>query len=397
MTFNITYCLFSLITFGIIGNVSFGAVSEKAMNSRSVSMTGLNLPKIIYAVPDVEINVYFDNVILVPNISNVIVDVSCEKGLQQNERWTYVASDGDEGDYPFMIHIRDADNKVVDTAHSVVRVSPKNTGKGQKITLLCIGDSLTHASVYTKHLLEITESPDEPNITLIGSHYPCDDADRINRHEGYGGWTAQRFVTHYTDFARQGDYKERGSPFLYKSSSGELALDFQKYCREFNASQSPNFVTIFLGCNDVFNSNDENITGNIDLMLSYYDTLIKMIHNSTRKTKIGLMLPVPPAATQDAFGANYKNGQTRWQYKRNQHTLAKRMIEKYENLESRNIFIVPTNLNLDCHNNYPGQLMKVNAQSERTILRQINGCHPNDSGYKQIGDSVYCWIKSGLL
>ena len=42
-----------------------------------------------------------------------------------------------------------------------------------------------------------------------------------NRHEGYGGWTARRFATHFTGVARRGDYRKRGSPFLYKNADGE--------------------------------------------------------------------------------------------------------------------------------------------------------------------------------
>ena len=50
------------------------------------------------------------------------------------------------------------------------------------------------------------------------------------------------------------------------------------------------------------------------------------------------------AGTQDAFGANYVNGQTRWQYRRNQYRLVDRMLEKYASSESRHsgpVHIVP--------------------------------------------------------
>jgi hypothetical protein len=105
---------------------------------------------------------------------------------------------------------------------------------------------------------------------------------------------------------------------------------------------------------------------------------------------------VPPAATQDAFGANYGNGLKRWQYKRNQHRLVQRMMIKYANLEAENIYIVPTNVNIDCVRNYPQHVVKANARSEQMLMRQNNGVHPDKPGYQQIGDSLYCWIKSRL-
>jgi hypothetical protein len=239
-----------IIICGVISYTTVSAAPGELAKGKENSVINLNLPQIIYAVPEIEMNVYFDNVTLTPNISNFIFDVSCEKGLQQNERWTYIPSDTDAGDYLLSITVLDSNNKIIDNAQSVVRVVPKGSGKGQNLTFLCIGDSLTHASVYTKHLLESTKSDNEPNITLVGSHFPTDSEGSRNRHEGYGGWTAQRFVTHYSDFARQGDYKERGSPFLYKSLNGEPALDFQRYCKDFNNSKNPDFVTIFLGCNE---------------------------------------------------------------------------------------------------------------------------------------------------
>ena len=63
-------------------------------------------------------------------------------------------------------------------------------------------------------------------------------------------------------------------------------------------------------------------------------------------------LPVPPAANQDAFAANDASGQTRWQYRRNQHRLVERMLERYashspEPSAARRVHLVPTHVGLD--------------------------------------------------
>ena len=142
----------------IIGATSAVIFLGGNTDNKVVSKVKLSLPPIIYAVSGIETNVYFDNVTLTLNISNFVFDVSCEKGLQQNERWTDVPSDTDAGDYPFSIKVLDANNKITNNAQSVVRVVPADSGKGRDMTLLCIGDSLTHTSVYTGHLLEITKS-----------------------------------------------------------------------------------------------------------------------------------------------------------------------------------------------------------------------------------------------
>ena len=228
---------------------------------------------------------------------------------------------------------------------------------------------------------------------MIGSH-GVEQTLGLNRHEGYGGWTAQRFTTHFAEIARQGDYAKRGSPFLYTQADGTVKLDFQHYCQDVNEGRFPDAMTIFLGPNDIFSYQDESITAGIQGMLSHYDKLIEMVKTASPATRIGVMLPVPPAASQDAFGSNYASGQTRWQYKRNQHFLVSAMIKRYGNRQSDGIHLIPTHLNLDAIHNYPTEVVAPNAHVDLKIVRQSNGVHPSAPGYRQIGDTVYAWLAS---
>jgi lysophospholipase L1-like esterase len=355
----------------------------------------LILPKNIYAVQGIESNIYFDNICLVPNITNYIFDVNCSKGIQQMERWTFMPSSADIGSYPMMIEVRDETNEIIARASTVVRVIPKEAGAGQKIKMLLIGDSLTHASIYSQHILDLCRGDSEPQITLLGSHVP-DSNCPANRHEGYGGWTAKHFITYYTGTARTGTYQGCGSPFLYEDSNAVPILNFSQYCIDINGGKGPDFVTILLGANDVFSATDDNIKRSIDEMLVYYDKLIKMIHDFRSDIPIAVLLPVPPAATQDAFAFDYSCGQTRWQYKRNQHHLVEQLIKHYDNRESENISIVPTNVSLDCMHNYPLNKTICNARTSEQITRVNNALHPAATGYQQIGDALYCWLKHAL-
>jgi len=356
----------------------------------------LLLPATIYAVAGVETNVYFDNVVLVVNSANVAFDVTCAKGTQQNERWTYTPKADEVGDYPFTLDVRDDTNAVLATAASTIRVAPARAGSGQTLSLLCIGDSLTHHGVYPQHLFDLCKAEGNPALTLVGSHSPGATGPTELRHEGYGGWTAQAFVTRYTGVARTGDYRKRGSPFLYADADGHPKLDFARYCAEMNGGAAPDFVTIFLGCNDTFSATDANIDASIDTMLTHYDILIQMIHGLSKDTRIGAVLLVPPAASQDAFGSNYASGQTRWQYKRNQHRVVERMTEHYGGRESENLWLIPANVNLDGVHNYPENAAPWNARTTRAANRLSNGVHPDGTGYRQIGDSIYCWLKSQI-
>ena len=361
----------------------------ETQNDQPRSTIRMVLPREIFAVVGVETNLYFENVVLVLNPANYLFDVHCSKGRQQDERWTWTPTDGDVGEIPLQLDVRDEFNLLVAQAKVVVKVVPARLKKS--VSLLLVGDSLTHASIYSQYLLDLTSKPGEPVVALIGSH-SVDAKYPANRHEGYGGWTAQRFATHFTETARQGDYTKRGSPFLYKQPDGSMKLDFQSYCRDINDGKYPDFVTIFLGPNDIFSFTDDTITGGIQNMLAHYDRLIEMIHAASPSTRIGVMLPVPPTATQNAFGSNYASGQTRWQYRRNQHALVEAMIERYSGRRSKGVWVIPTHLNLDCVHNYPTEVVAPNAHSDTKIVRQSNGVHPSPAGYRQIGDSVYAWL-----
>jgi lysophospholipase L1-like esterase len=386
-----------------IGTLSFhagmsvaGPPERHVSNEVFAGKIRLILPKTIYAVPGVEMNVYFDNVVLAISPANYAFDVTCVKGTQQTERWTYIPVASDVGDYPFEIEVRDDQNKVIARAKSTLCVVPADAGAVRSITQLCIGDSLTHHSVYTEQLLHLFNQPGNPYLNLIGTHHPYENYPVENRHEGYGGWTAERFATYYTETARKGDAPTRGSPFLYPGSNGKPKLDFPRYLQEANQGKAPDVVTIFLGCNDVFHATDDDIESVVTKAVGFYDNLVVMIRSTCKNTKIGIVLIPPPAETQDAFGNNYGCGQTRWQYKRNQHHLVERLMQHFGNREKENIFLVPVFINLDCLHNYPCETVPCNAQTTQPTIRQNNGVHPATQGYRQIGDTIYCWMKYTL-
>lgn len=352
----------------------------------------LALPPVIDAVVGLEANVYFDNVSLVLNPANYACDVHCAKGKQQQERWTYIPQPDDVGEHPFQLDIRNERNELVARGRSILRVITAGRGEGREAALLLIGDSLTHASAYPQRVVTLCQKPGNPKLSLVGSH-GLGGTPGVVRHEGYGGWTAQRFATHATGTPRKGDYAQRASPFLYPDKESKPALDFAAYCRDVHDGHFPEFVAIFLGPNDIFSFDDSTIDAGIRTMLENYDRLVGMVHAAAPETRVGVMLPVPPAASQDAFGANYASGQTRWQYKRNQHRLVERMLEHYGRRDAERIHLVPTHVNLDCVHNYPTESVNFNADSELRGVRQNNGVHPALSGYDQIGDSLYAWLK----
>lgn len=350
----------------------------------------LLLPPMIYAAPGREANLYFDNVVLAPKGRTYLFDVNCGKGRQQEERWTWTPTEKDSGDYALTLEVRDLDDKIVAQGKTVVRVARADAGQGQPLSVLVIGDSLTGASVYTDELLKLFAAPGNATLKLVGTHKPAGTVEG-NVHEGYGGWTFSRFMTQYV--ATPQEKPNMGSsPFVFLQD-GKPVFDFPRYVREKLGGNVPDVITVMLGTNDVFGAKDENLEEVTTTILDNAEKLLAGIRSGAPNAKIGLIPTVPPSASQDAFGANYAANQTRWQYRKNQHRLAERLMGRFGNREAEKLFIVPAYINLDCVNNYPQLEAPVNARTTQKNVRANNGVHPAAEGYRQIADSIYGWLK----
>jgi lysophospholipase L1-like esterase len=361
-----------------------------AAGGSTVPEIELLLPPCLYAAPGLECSLYFENTVLVINPANLAFDVGCLKGSQQRERWTFTPKEGEVGDYALSLTVYGEGNRLLGQAGTVVRVV--DPAAKAALSVLIVGDSLTNASVYPAQVLENAASDERLEIRLIGTNVPRKDNPAL-RHEGYGGWTAARFVSHYETEAWR-DGRRAGSPFVFMGDDGKPVLDYARYCREVNEGKAPDAVTILLGCNDTFGATEENQADAINACLANMDTLVRAIRAFGPATAIGILLPAPPAGSQDAFGANYGCGQTRWQYRRNQHRLVRAMTERYGKRQQEGIDLLPSSVVVDPLHGFPTQTVKANARSTVDMVRLSNGVHPNECGYRQIGDALYGWLKA---
>ena len=174
------------MTFGLVFTIVDAADKPTAVeNATTNGSTRLALPAELCAVTGIECNVYFDNVFLALNPENYAFDVTCSKGRQQAERWTWMPTDVETGEYPFQLEVRDDQNRVVSRGNTTLKVVPITPDKKRNLSLLLVGDSLTHASVYSQHLLDLSSKFGQPALTLVGSH-GIGPTLGANRHEGYG-------------------------------------------------------------------------------------------------------------------------------------------------------------------------------------------------------------------
>ena len=349
----------------------------------------LLIPEKIYAVPGVETNVYFNNVVTVINPANYVFDVECVKGRNDLKRWRYTPEKGDTGTYKWSIDVIGM-NGVVAHAESELIVLPPDACAGKKINMFFVGASQTSAGHYPDRIVELMKRPGNPEFKTIGTR------GRNGKHEGYGGWHWKSFLTRwgYTNSKKMdGMHPDRpvgfNSPFLFEGKDGKVVFDLQKYLDKHNNGQVPDAVSFQLGLNDLFRARDNTIAQLTEKSLQNMELLIAEFRKLKPAPEI-LIFQHIPGANQDAFGANYASRLTSWQYRKNIDYYNRALLKKAKELK---IHAVPIYMNIDTENNMKYLKQPVNADNPEMIMRANNGVHPAKAGYYQMGDTLYCWIK----
>ncbi len=339
----------------------------------------LTLPPTMYAVVGQPMGFYFDNIVLTQPPGDLQFDVACDIGESEATRWVVTPTVDDVGLHEVTVSVSGLDGVQQARKSLTLQVVPADARAGESITLLIVGDSLTHATVYPNELARLLSTDGNPDWSMLGTHRP-DSATNGVAHEGYGGWTWQRFASHYEPDP-DGTYRKRSSPFVYLNDGAQPHLDIPRYFDEECDGQRPDYVFFLLGINDCFGANPDDpvaMDDRIDAVLSHADTLLAAFHKAAPNAELAICLTPPPNTRESAFEANYKGAYHRWGWKRIQHHLVEKMLAHFADREDENQFLVPTELFIDPENGYPDN----------------NAVHPNTDGYHQLAASLYAWLKS---
>ncbi len=358
--------------------IVFSPTARAAENDADQNALQLTLSSDFYAVSGVEMSIYFDNIVLTQTPDAYRYRVTCDIGNVEKRRWTVTPGVHDVGAHDLSIAVLGPTGKPLARAATKLHVVAADAGAGREIRLLIVGDSLTHATQYPNELARLLSLPSNPRWRMLGTHRPKQAHDGV-AHEGYGGWTWQRFAAHYEP-TPDGTYRKRSSPFVYLAKDGKPRLDVDRYFQEECKAERPDYVIFMLGINDCFGAPPDNpaaIDAHIDTMLGHAKVLLDAFRKAVPKAEVGICLTTPPNAREAAFQANYKGRYHRWGWKRIQHRLVQRLIEQFATRQRDKLFVIPTQLNLDPIDGYSTN----------------NGVHPNAVGYKQIGASMYAWLK----
>lgn len=177
----------------------------------------LLLPGQVFAVAGVETNIYFDNIVLTEHPATYKFDFASDLGSQEDRRWTFTPTADQVGVHSLAVTVRDAEGAIVGRAATRLHVVSSKSDTDDAIKILFVGDSLTHASAYPNEVARLLREAGNPPWKLLGTHKPTAAAKGV-AHEGYGGWTWQRFVSKYEPNP-DGTHRKRSSPFVFLNST----------------------------------------------------------------------------------------------------------------------------------------------------------------------------------
>ena len=307
------------------------AVARQGLAEDQPGELRLTLPKEIYAVVDTEMNVYFDNIVLTESPEKFRFTFQCDVGKTETRRWNLTAKPADVGAHPLTVTVSNADGTDIGSASTRLHIVAKGAGADRSVKLLIVGDSLTHATAYPNELAKLLSQPGNPKWTMLGTHRPANAADGV-AHEGYGGWTWQRFVTMYEPNP-DGTYRKRSSPFVFLNQAGKPELNVSQYFETTSDGERPDVVFFLLGINDCFGADPDDaasMDARIDTMMAQAEILLAEFRKAAPNADLAICVTTPPNSREAGFEANYKGRYHRWGWKRIQHRLVERLLKRFE-------------------------------------------------------------------
>lgn len=413
------------------------------------------LPSRIFAVTGTETNLYWKDFIYSNfPIEGLSIDITCNKGAQHKDFYRVTPVDADAGAYDFTINVY-FDGTLLKSASSKLYISSANAANGVSRKVLCVGDSTTSPGTYIA-IINTDHGSDVFDLTFIGTQgtapnnhegyggwaissfatagvafYKFDVTDivtppailsiytdgtnqftvrEINITEGNGYFSAQRTAGSgvpsgsgiLTNVSGEGDTTINftsvetvpGNPFWDATNS---KLDFAGYLADHGFTMaSGDWVIIHLGINDVFGyTDDDSVISSLDGKMINLRNIISNMRSAVSGLRVGICVTIPPSS-QDGFAYNYTTGQTLYRYMRNLKFLQQRYISEFDNDTDRATgnYLIPWNAILDRVNNMQKTLHTVNARNtDDKVTMNTNGVHPAPSGYYQMGDQLWCFLK----
>jgi hypothetical protein len=339
------------------------------------------VPPQFYAVPGVEMSLYFDNIVLSRWFERLKFEVACDIGHTERRRWVVIPSPRDVGRHPVRVIIKDLKDKELGRAETVLRVLPEDAGAGESSRMLFVGDCWVHHAAPLNALARLLDRPNNPNWTMLGTHVTPECLPKV-RHEGYGGWTWYYFLT----FDRPKGAKELGlyrdrSPFLFPAEGGGVRLDVARYFKESCEGRPPQVTFFVLGSNDVYAGEPDKageLGARVAQVLEDADALIAEFRRAAPSMTIAVVIPSQLSAFERIYVDFHGPEYSRWRVRQNYHRYQEGALAHFAGREKDNIHVVPVHLSVDAIDAFSGD-------GDPGAL--------NDLGGRQVAAGLYAWLK----
>lgn len=330
----------------------------------------LVFPSKIYAVVNKEVNLYYYNAII-GNLNKYAIKRASGLGVPYRECLRInTSTTGTTSSSVQIYDVTNSDVSLYDTRTFSVVVADTSANSGITKKCMFIGDSLTDQGFYETELVNLFSS-DVMKVQLLGTR-----GSGSTLHEGRSGWSSYDYLTQQT-------YNSLTNAFYNTTTS---AFDFSYYITNNPSVGVPDWVFIQLGTNDVWRPMNGTTTA------QNYATMIASIKAYNSNIKIGVVLTVPNADMENLQGNTQTNLSETWH--KSTLTLIQGLMDTFGNRESEGLYLVPVYINLDTVNNMKTTTEAINSRNTTIVTRLTDAIHPATSGFNQIADSYYYFLKN---
>jgi GEVED domain/Secretion system C-terminal sorting domain len=342
----------------------------------------LQLPPVIYMVEGQDFELYFRNCILSTHPLDYQFAVNTPLyGQKSYEKWSFTPSGSQVGAYPLTLQVLNYSGQVLESKTCTVRISAAAAPSDMRTrSVMLWGHSFFDQGYLPIYISEFTSQQGKnPPMQWIGK--TPNWLGGPTRYEAKGGTTWAYYLDQYS------------SPFSY---NGQLNL--RRYFDEQQCYNcAPDLIIAYLDINDYVYSAQLDVSSiaSIDAAIDavYQQKVVPMLaamKAAAPNAKIAYCMAPAASGHDNAFfaslGSSVLGNRYRWEKIVNR--LLYKTREQLANREAEGIYLVPTGLDLDVWNEY--------SETDALHPHVANGQLAPRSGYREIGKSIYAWMKYAM-
>ena len=383
-----------------------------------------DLPDALYAAPGLECNVYFASSFDSVRPDRFAFEARGAVGKCESARWTWTPKDGDAGRRERVVFNAWTDEGLLTAKTVTVEVAKAPADMSRKVTCALLAASSTN-SRYQDRILAVMREKGWANYTPVGSRSGFSaEAWGVYRdgeaaHDGYGGYTAQSFLSTYAltldeidnfqsdqereQLQRFGAKIRKGDPSWRKNllksplvqiRNGQKVVDVQAWFDRINGGLPPDVILIHLGYNGGCIQRDDQIEGHVDRACASMRRLIGELRKAAPAAVVGLSTLMPGASEQDAF-AGYGCEVSAVQCHKNMHAYNRgyaRLVAAMNAEGDGRIRLVPVGNAMDPYYGMIRAMQRPFIHSKEKREVGVNALHASLEGGKQMGDAFAAWL-----